>query len=656
MEVEDNTNGEDNSEIDKTVKEENNEKNTVEEVKNDIEFKKPITIGKVPSINKTTKTTLHKYLQQKKILNETSSTSENDSNVSEENSAKQNEEIKTKSIPIPYSEPEWKGLAEAKYQLEELKSGVIERTIDLRKKSYFIFGRADVCDICMAHPTVSRFHAVLQYRGVESDGNDKGFYLYDLKSTHGTFLNKYRIKPNVYARVKVGHMIKIGCSTRFFILQGPPEDEEEESPLTITDLKAQRQAELDERKRKEEEERLLEEQEREKQERLLEERGISWGMGEDADEETDLSENPYAQITNEELYIDDPKKALRNWFDREGEELNFDTEKAEKGLFVTKVILPIDDGDGREIIIEMTGRSKKESQVQCSLEACRVIDKMGLLRPAKREAKKQQKRNWEENDYYDSDEDSFLDRTGDLDKKREKRMRKAGKIQDTVETYDSLMEKHKVILENLAEAERKLNQLSEEMNVPTVEESGEDLDELDAYMMTLKQKKPKKIDVKIAKDEVNRLQKEEANLRKLINIAKPANMPELILKKNVIPPVSDSTISSNPEKPKKLEKESIRKDKNIEEKNEGEQKIIEENSKDSTSKNKSRVIGPTLPPNVKLTSVKSKTNEKTKKKLSNKEKEEPDLMEDDVYSNCVWKPPPGQTGDGRTALNDKLGY
>lgn len=55
------------------------------------------------------------------------------------------------------------------------------------------------------------------------------------------------------------------------------------------------------------------------------------------------------------------------------------------------------------------------------------------------EAKKQQKRNWEENDYYDSDEDSFLDRTGDLDKKREKRMRKAGKIQDTVETYDSLV-------------------------------------------------------------------------------------------------------------------------------------------------------------------------------------------------------------------------
>lgn len=26
------------------------------------------------------------------------------------------------------------------------------------------------------------------------------------------------------------------------------------------------------------------------------------------------------------------------------------------------------------------------------------------------------------------------------------------------------------------------------------------------------------------------------------------------------------------------------------------------------------------------------------------------------YSNLIWKPPANQTGDGRTSLNDKLGY
>ena len=53
-------------------------------------------------------------------------------------------------------------------------------------------------------------------------------------------------------------------------------------------------------------------------------------------------------------------------------------------------------------------------------------------------------RNWDDNDYYDSDDDTFLDRTGDIEKKREIRMKRAGKLesdnkQHAVLTYDQLV-------------------------------------------------------------------------------------------------------------------------------------------------------------------------------------------------------------------------
>lgn len=57
-------------------------------------------------------------------------------------------------------------------------------------------------------------------------------------------------------------------------------------------------------------------------------------------------------------------------------------------------------------------------------------------------SRKRKKKNWEDEDYYDSDDDTFLDRTGTVEKKREERMKKAGKIEEHPETFKSLVHTH----------------------------------------------------------------------------------------------------------------------------------------------------------------------------------------------------------------------
>jgi len=150
--------------------------------------------------------------------------------VQKDDSDSDEEETKEgdKTIPLLYEPPFWSGKPKTQYRLELLKDGISKGDIDFCNKGFYLFGRAPVCDVILDHPSVSRQHAVIQFR------RNGDAFLYDLASNHGTFLGKKRIKANSYIPIpKNNNLIKFGASSRLYILHtgydtGENDDEDDE--------------------------------------------------------------------------------------------------------------------------------------------------------------------------------------------------------------------------------------------------------------------------------------------------------------------------------------------------------------------------------------------------------------------------------------------
>ncbi|XP_074663172.1 kanadaptin-like [Tubulanus polymorphus] len=433
------------------------------------------------------------------------------------------EKLKHAQTSIPYKEPAWSGLCETEYQFEILKNGTIIDTIKLTDKPFYVFGRLPSCDVSMEHLSLSRHHAIVQYCVQKTDNNEVGWYLYDLDSTHGTWINKNKVHPRTYYRIRVGHVIKFGGSSRLYILQGPPDDQDAESELTITEMKLQRE------KQKAQAELLkqanLDEIEAAKQ-KVQQDTSCSWGMGDDAIEDSEEPDevNPFALAEESELTFDDPKKELKKYFEREGHDIpEYEFLAAGYGKHHCRIELPVDTSTGHPMVAEaLVSGKKKDAVVACAMEALRILDRLGELRKSSHESKKRKKKNWEDDDFYDSDDDTFLDRTGVIEQKRLERMKKAGKDSDTVETYDSLVEKLKVIETEIVEITKQL----ENAKQATLE--SDDVDDLDAYMSSLKSGAMDKRTRMKLKSQLFELKHQEQKLRRLANIAKPASLPAIM--------------------------------------------------------------------------------------------------------------------------------
>lgn len=111
---------------------------------------------------------------------------------------------------IPYNAPEWRTIpsAENGYSIEVIKNGTIVERIqlcNLKKETFISIGRFSPCEIQLDHPSVSRYHCILQHGKL---GNRDGWYIYDLGSTHGTKLNKKPLKKRYYTPLASGYVFQ----------------------------------------------------------------------------------------------------------------------------------------------------------------------------------------------------------------------------------------------------------------------------------------------------------------------------------------------------------------------------------------------------------------------------------------------------------------
>uniref|UniRef100_A0A0N5AJ71 FHA domain-containing protein n=1 Tax=Syphacia muris TaxID=451379 RepID=A0A0N5AJ71_9BILA len=435
---------------------------------------------------------------------------------------------------LNYTVPDWacEPPPEMNYGFDVIKSGTLLETIEFSKRrfpTYIVIGRLDVCDIQMNHPSISRYHCILQYGNDIMNRTEKGWHLYDLGSTHGTKLNKRRIPPEQYIRIRVGHVMQLGGSTRILNLVGPSSDTEAELDSSLTEL----------RKMKEEKRLLKEEKTNDDTDVLPTTSESNTESFYDSDDEEYLYakiREDYESDKNEEKYQKDPLKVLSHFFEQEGFEMNFSFTEVGTGSsrkWFCTIELPVDTATGQSLSASATCEGgKKNAQIACALDACRVLDMHGVLYRGTSMRKKAEKI-LAENDYYDSDEDPFLDRTGQIEKSRENRKRRAmeaqGKVAEEVYTYDSLLEKIAVIEEEMKAVGKSLSILS---GTKSDTQNFVVDDDLDAYCRKLGSASQDSLSTRTEKSQLRlrltELEHEKERLKKLAKIVKPVSLPELL--------------------------------------------------------------------------------------------------------------------------------
>ncbi|KAK5625675.1 hypothetical protein RRF57_001391 [Xylaria bambusicola] len=137
------------------------------------------------------------------------------------------------TIVLKYHEPPEarKPSPKDQWKLFVFKGEDIIDTVPLSNRSCWLVGRdTAVVDMMAEHPSVSKQHAVIQFRYIEKRneyGDKLGKvkpYLIDLESANGTSLNSKRVPQSRYLELREKDMIQFGQSTREYVLMLAPKD------------------------------------------------------------------------------------------------------------------------------------------------------------------------------------------------------------------------------------------------------------------------------------------------------------------------------------------------------------------------------------------------------------------------------------------------
>ncbi|KAI8895207.1 hypothetical protein BC833DRAFT_602094 [Globomyces pollinis-pini] len=391
---------------------------------------------------------------------------------------------------LPYLDPAWSSPPIHDFHFEIIRQGSSLGTSDTLSKSKFIVGRLPFCDIPLDHPSISRYHAIIQFKSDEC-------FIYDLGSSHGTFLNKSEIAKRKYIQIRVGDMIRFGASSRLYLFQGY------EDPL------------LDALKSNSTQSKKVRPQPVVDGEKLE----VSWGFQDDAYEgdewggQLELAQSSIerSNINQSEYYFQDPKKALKIFLENNGAEMTVAYSQATGLDDDEDVILAKLEIDGLQGPFMATGKGKKKAKAErdACLEACAKLDKLGILRGTKQTYESTKDREKRLNEIFGDDDepDSYLDRTQKDHSKQS---------ESQIETLDSLIEKRNDILNIIKEFDNEIQNHNQKQN----NELDEVEDELDSFMNTVNSTLVTETIKKLQEKKIEQI-KELNRIEKLVKLATP---------------------------------------------------------------------------------------------------------------------------------------